>query len=167
MRTMYLKPGWKRIDQAALGLIYGAILVLSMLMALQEARTKPHRPAILLFGSVLAVTLAKAFSEVLAHAIETHERILTRRAWRAAWRHSRATLAVAIVPTLFLVGAGAGWMDFALAVAASQVYCVGVLVVMGARVGWAIHPKSWLPVGGAAFAGGIGSALAALKYALH
>lgn len=167
MRTLFFIPGWKRIDQAALGLIYGAILVLSMLMALQEAHTKPHRPAIVLFGSVLAVTLAKAFSEVLAHAVQTRERILRRRPWATAWQHAQATLAVAIVPTILLVGAARGWMAFALAVAVSQGYCVAVLVVVGARVGWAIHPNSWLPVGGAAFAGGIGSALAALKYALH
>lgn len=167
MRTFLSQPYWKLIDQAALGLIYGAILVLSMLMPLQEAHTKPHRPAIVLLGSVLAVTSAKAFSEVLSHAIETQERILTRRAWLAAWRHSQATVAVAIVPTLFLVGAAIGRMNFAFSVAVSQVFCVAVLVVMGARVGWAIQPNSWLPVGGAAFAGGIGSALAALKYALH
>lgn len=160
-------PNWKPIDQAALGLIYGAILVLSMLMALQEAHTKPHRPAVVLFGSVLAVTLAKAFSEVLAHAVQTHERILTRKAWSAAWQHSYPTLAVANLPTLLILAAGLGWMDFALAVALSQVFCVAILVVLGARVGWAINPNSWLPVGGAAFVGGIGSALAALKYALH
>ncbi len=167
MYPLFLKPGWKRIDQAALGLIYGAILVLSMLMAFEEAHTKPHRPAIVLFGSVAAVTLAKAFSEVLAQGVQTQERILTRKAWTAAWQHSQATLAVAIVPTLFLVGFGLGRMDFAIAVAVSQVFCVAILVVLGARVGWAIHPKSWLPLGGAVCAGGIGSALAALKYALH
>jgi hypothetical protein len=162
-----LHPGWKPIDQAALGLIYGAILVLSMLMALQETHTRPHRPAIVLFGSVLAMTLAKAFSEVLAHSVQTHEKVLTRRSWAAAWQHSHPTLTVANLPTLLIPTAGLGWMDFAHAVALSQIFCVAILVVLGARVGWAINPNSWLPVGGAAFVGGIGSALAALKYALH
>ncbi len=162
-----LHPDWKPIDEAALGLIYGAILVLSLLMALEETADAPFRPAIILFGSVLAVTLAKAFSELLAHALQTCERILTPKAWAAAWAGSRATLAVANLPTLVILVAGVGLIDLSSAVAVSQLYCVAILVVLGARVGWAINPKSWLPVGGAAFAGGTGSALAALKYAIH
>lgn len=158
---------WRPIDQAAIGLIYGAILVLSMLMALEETQAAAFRPAIVLFGSVLAVTLAKAFSELLAHAIQTRERLLTRKALAAAWQASHPTLTVANLPTLVMVAAGLGWVDFALAVALSQVFCVIVLAVLGARMGWVINPGSWLPLGGAAFAGGIGSALAALKHAIH
>lgn len=160
-------PNWKPIDQAAVGLIYGAILVLSLLMALEEAAGAPLRPAIVLFGSVVAVTLAKAFSELLAHAIQSHERILTPRAWVVAWRGSHSTLIVANLPTLVIVAAGLGWIDFSSAVAVSQAFCVSILVILGARVGWAINPTSWLPFGGAAFAGGIGSALAAMKHAIH
>lgn len=162
-----LHPDWKPIDEAAIGLIYGAIMVQSLLMALEETADAPFRPAIVLFGSVLAVTLAKAFSELLAHALQTRERILTPKAWVAAWRSAKPTLAVANLPTLAILLAGVGWIDFSSAVAVSQVYCVAILVVLGARVGWAINPKSWLPVGGAAFAGGTGSALAALKYMVH
>jgi hypothetical protein len=33
---------------------------------------------------------------------------MTRGAWRTAWRHSSPTLAVANLPTLFLVCAGIG-----------------------------------------------------------
>lgn len=162
-----LHPDWKPIDLAAPGLIYGAILVLSMLMALEETQGTPFRPAIILFGSVLAVTLAKAFSELLAHGIHTHERILTRRAWRAAWEKSHLPLTVAYLPTVLVLASGLGWMDFPVAAAVSQALCVVLLAVLGARVGWSINPRSWLPLGGAAFAGGIGSALAALKYAIH
>ncbi|MEA5523351.1 hypothetical protein [Limnoraphis robusta] len=164
---LMLHPDWKPIDQAALGLIYGAILVLSLLMALEETADAPSRPAIVLFGSVLSVTMAKAFSELLAHALQTRERILTPKAWAAAWEGSRATLAVANLPTLAILVAGLGWIDFAVAVAVSRGFCVAVLVALAARVGWAINPKSWLPLGGAAVAGGTGSALAALKYLIH
>lgn len=162
-----LHPDWKPIDEAALGLIYGAILVLSLLMALEATADAPFRPAIVLFGSVLAITLAKAFAELLAHALQTRERILTRKAWAAAWGRSSATLTVANLPTLVILVAGLGWIDFSSAVVVSQGFCVAILVVLGARVGWAINPRSWLPVGGAAFAGGTGSALAALKYIIH
>jgi len=162
-----LQPDWKPIDLAAPGLIYGAILVLSMLMALDETQGTPFRPAIVLFGSVLAVTLAKAFSELLAHGIRTHERILTHKAWRTAWQTSHLPLTVAFPPALLVLAAGMGWMHFAVAMAVSQVLCVVILAVLGARVGWSINPRSWLPLGGAAFAGGVGSGLAALKYAMH
>lgn len=162
-----LQPDWNRIDQAALGLIYGSITVLSLLLALEEAPATPHRPAIVLFGSVFAVTLAKVFSEVLAHAVQTHERILTRTAWTTALRGTRPILAVANMPTIVILAAGFGWISFAFAVSLSQVFCVVVLVLLGIRIGWAIHPKSWLPLGGAIFVGGIGSALAALKFVIH
>lgn len=162
-----LRPDWKPIDESAVGIIYGSILVLSLLMALDETARATSRPAVFLFGSVLAVTLARAFAELLAGAIRTGERILTRRAWMAAWRQSHPTLTVANLPTLVMFTAGVGWLDFSVAVAVSQAFCIALLVVLGARVGWSIRPGTWLPLGGAAFAGAVGSALAALKYAIH
>ncbi len=93
--------------------------------------------------------------------------VLTRQAWATAWRHSYTTLGVANLPTAIVLAAGLGWIDFDVAVALAQVFCVTILVILGARVGWAIRPRSWLPAGGAVFVGGIGSALAALKYAIH
>lgn len=169
MKTHLLKlhPDWELIDQAAVGLIYGSVLVLSLLLALEEKAAAPFRPALVLFGSVLAVTLARAFAELLAGALQTRQRILTRAALTAAWHRSHPTLSVANVPTLAILAAGLDLVDFSLAVAVSQLYCVAVLGVLGARVGLAISPNSWLPLGGAAFAGGIGSALAVLKYAIH
>lgn len=165
--NLNLHPDWKPIDQMALGLIYGGILVLSLLMALEESAGAPFRPAIVLFGSVFAITLAKAFSELLAHAIQTHERILTRQALALAWHRPYATLATANLPTLIMLAVGLGWVDLTTAIVVSQIFCVAILITMGARAGWAIRPRSWLPLGGAIFAGGIGSALAVLKYAIH
>lgn len=162
-----LHPDWKPIDEAAVGLMYGAILVLSLLMALEESSETPFRPAIVLFGSMLAVTFARAFSELVAHGIHTRERILRLRSWSVTWRRCRPVLSVAYLPMPLILAAGLGWIDFAVAVAVSQAFCVGILAVLGARVGWAINPGSWLPLGGAAFVGGIGSGLAALKYAVH
>ena len=168
---MPLHPGlhhdWRPIDQAAMGLIYGAVLVLSLLMALEETPDAAFRPAIVLFGSVVAVTLAKLFSELLAHAIQTHARVLTATNWVAAWRHAHPTLSVANLPTLAILASGLGWIEFSVAVAVSQVFCVAILVVLGARVGWSVSPGSWLPYWGAVCAGGIGSALAGLKHAIH
>ncbi|HAJ45637.1 MAG TPA: hypothetical protein DCL54_03535, partial [Alphaproteobacteria bacterium] len=62
------------------GLIYGAILVLSILMALDLQPDAPFKPAIILFGSVLAMTLARALAALLSHAAETGERIMNAAA---------------------------------------------------------------------------------------
>jgi hypothetical protein len=85
----------------------------------------------------------------------------------AAWAHSHATLLVANVPTAIFVAAGFEWLEIATATAAAQAFCVLVLVVLGARVGWVINHSWWLPIGGALFAGGVGVGLAAMKYAIH
>ena len=158
---------WGPVHRASFGLIYGAILVLSLLMAMDAGRDGPFEAASVLFGSVLAVTLAKIFAEVLSHGMETGERILTRRAFGAAWSHSHSTLLVANVPTAIFVVAGFGWLDVATATAIAQVFCVSVLVLLGARVGWVINHSWWLPIAGALFAGSVGVGLAAMKYAIH
>ncbi|QFU08622.1 hypothetical protein PARPLA_03218 [Rhodobacteraceae bacterium THAF1] len=158
---------WGPVQRASFGLIYGAILVLSLLMAMDEVRDGAFEAALVLFGSVLAVTLAKIFAEVLSHAMETGERILTAKAFRTAWRHSHPTLLVANVPTAIFAVAGLDWLDVSTATALSQAFCILVLVVLGARVGWVINHSWWLPIGGAAFAGSVGVGLAAMKYAIH
>jgi hypothetical protein len=159
--------GWQPMERAAFGLIYGAIVVLSLLMALDHQTQSPVAMAIVLFGSVLAISLAKMFAELLSHAIETGERILTRRALGSAWRHVHPTLSVANVPAALFLGAGMGWISVHSVVTMSQVYCILILLVLGARVGWAIGHGPWLSLGGALFAGALGTALAAIKYALH
>jgi len=158
---------WGPVHRASFGLIYGSILVLSLLMAMDEVRDGPFEAALVVFGSVLAVTLAKIFAEVLSHSMETGERILTRKAFGAAWSHSHSTLLVANVPTGFFVVSGLGWLSVETATGLAQLFCVFVLVVLGARVGWVINHSWWLPIAGALFAGSVGVGLAAMKYAIH
>jgi hypothetical protein len=135
-------------------------------MAMGDHPEAPFETAAILFGSVFAVTLAKAFAELLAHALDTGER-MTRAAWRAAWRYSAPTLAVANLPTLLFLAAGLGWVTVETVGALSQVICVGVLMAVGARVGWVLDQRAWPTLGGALFAGGIGLALALVKYVIH
>lgn len=158
---------WGPVHRASFGLIYGSILVLSLLMAMDEVRDGPFEAALVLFGSVLAVTLAKIFAEVLSHSMETGERILTAKAFGTAWQHSHSTLLVANVPTAIFVVAGLGWLSVETATGLAQLFCIFVLVALGARVGWVINHSWWLPIGGALFTGSVGFALALLKYAIH
>jgi hypothetical protein len=155
------------VQRASFGLIYGSILVLSVLMAMDEVRDGPFEAALVLFGSVFAVTLAKIFAEVLSHSMETGERVLTAKAFGTAWGHSHSTLTVANVPTAIFLMSGLGWLSVETATALAQGFCIVLLVVLGARVGWVINHSWWLPIGGALFAGSVGFGLAALKYAIH
>jgi hypothetical protein len=158
--------GWQRIDGAASGIVYGAIMVLSILMAMGDHPEQPLQTAVVLFGSVAAIALAKAFAELLSHALATRER-LTVSGWRTAWRHSYPTLAVANLPTLLFLAAAAGWIGAELAVLLSQGLCVALLTVLGVRIGWVIDRRVAPAILGGAFAGGIGVALAVMKVLIH
>jgi hypothetical protein len=157
---------WSQVEKASFGLIYGAILVLSILMALNLQPDAPLKPAIILFGSVLAMTLARALAALLSHAAETGERIMNAAAFRAAWRGSHSILAVANLPTALFIAAGFGWLTAEAALSISQVYCILILGTLGARVGWIVRGGHWYPLLGAVSAGGVGFFLAAMKYAM-
>lgn len=158
---------WQTLEREAFGLIYGAIIVLSLLMALSPEPVAPFKPAAVLFGSVLAMTLARALAALIAHSIETGERMLRFPAMREAWRGSHPILFVAHFPTALFLASGLGWLSLEMAMVLSQLFCILILVIFGARVGWVISHGAGLPVLGALFAGGLGSALALLKYVIQ
>ncbi|SDI91841.1 hypothetical protein [Aliiruegeria lutimaris] len=157
---------WSRFDHSAFGIVYGAIMVLAILMAMGEHPGAPFETAAVLFGSVLAITLAKAFAEFLGGALGSGQR-MERATWRSAWQHSYPTLTVANVPTLLFCGAGLGWIDADFALIAAQVFAVALLTLIGARAGWVLDRTVISTVLGAAFAAGVGLALAVLKVLIH
>jgi hypothetical protein len=57
-------------------------------------------------------------------------------------------------------------MPTMLAITLSHAFCIAILVVLGARVGWAISRDMWHPILGAMGARTIGVALAAMNYAI-
>ncbi|PWJ20762.1 hypothetical protein [Jannaschia seohaensis] len=158
--------GWQRIDKAAFGIIYGAIMVLSILLAQGRHPAPPLETAVVLFGSVLAITLAKAFAEFLSQALDKRVR-MTRGSWRAAWQHSTSTLAVANVPTALFLAAWQGWIGAEIALVWSQLLCVILLAGLGARAGWVLDSRVMPAILGAVFAGGIGVLLAIVKHVIH
>lgn len=160
------QTGWRRIDKAAFGIIYGAVMVLSILLAQGSHPAPPLETAIVLFGSVLAITLAKAFAEFLGHSLEARER-MTRQSWRAAWQHSTPTLAVANVPALLFLAAWQGWISTDTALLLSQFLCVALLAALGARAGWVLDRRAGPAILGALFVGGVGALLALVKYIIH
>lgn len=165
--AIHTHPSWQLVHRTSFGLIYGSILVLSLLMALDPVNDGPAKSAIVLFGSVLAVTLAKIFAEIVSHSMDTQERIFSRKSFLTAWQHSYSTLIVVNVPTALFIAAGLGWIAVATATSLAQLFCVLVLTLLGARVGWVINHSLWLPIAGALFTGSVGIGLAAMKYAIH
>ena len=157
---------WRRIHNATFGIVYGAITVLSILMATDHEVENPLQIAVVLFGSVLAITLAKAFAGFLANALETGER-LTRSDWREAWVHSAPTLAAANLPTVLFIASGIGVVSPQDALLTSQAVCVALLATIGARLGWVVGGRVSQSVAGAVFSGGIGLTLAVLKHLIH
>lgn len=158
--------GWERLDKAAFGIIYGAIMVLSTLLAQGSHPAPPLETAVVLFGSVFAITLAKAFAELLSHALDTRER-LTRRSFYSAWHHSAPTLAVANVPTALFLAAWRDWIGADTALVLSQILCVALLAVLGARAGWVLDRRVIPSILGAVFAGGVGLLLSIVKHVIH
>ncbi|MCK0103652.1 hypothetical protein [Pseudohalocynthiibacter sp. F2068] len=158
--------GWQRLDKAAFGIIYGAIMVLSILLAQGGHPAPPLETAVVLFGSVLAITLAKAFAELLSHALDTRER-MSRGSWHAAWHHSTPTLAVANAPTVLFLAAWQEWIGIDAALLLSQVLCVTLLALLGGRAGWVLDRRLVPALLGAVFAGGVGLLLAIVKHVIH
>lgn len=158
---------WRTVEKEAQGLIYGAILVLSLLMAIEADAGRPFRPALILLGSVLAMALARALAALISHSLDTAERMLRVTALRSAWKGSHPVLFAALLPSGLMLVSGYGWLSLEAAILASQLYCILVLLMFGARVGWVIGHGPLLPVAGALFAGGFGALLAIMKYLLH
>jgi hypothetical protein len=160
------KAFWGLVDEAAFALIYGAVMVLSILMAIEAPPEQPFRTAIALFGSVFAIVLAHTFAEFLAYGIKTGNR-LSGVVWQRAWRRSRASLIAANIPALCFVAASLGWLTVEGAVLFAQGYCVGLLLFIGARAGWVIQRRALLAILSAMFVGGVGATLALLKFLIQ
>jgi hypothetical protein len=160
------KGAWHRLDAAAFGLLYGTIASLSVLMTMEAHPDHPLRMALALFGSVLAITLAKAFAEVMAGGLNSmHE--AGPVSFVAAWRHARPTLVAANGPTLLLAAAGIGLLPSELAITLAQVFGIAVLAILGGRVGWVARGTLRAVVLAGLFTGAIGLALSVMKYLLH
>lgn len=160
------ETGLERLDRAALGIIYGAIMVLSVLMAVGDHAEIPFETAAVLFGSTLAVALAKAFSELMSRALDTGERV-GGASIRYAWMHAKPTLVTANISTALFLAAGFGFLSTELALYLSQTSCVVFLLALGARVGWVLDRAVLSAVLGALFAGGVGLLLAGMKFLIH
>ena len=156
----------KTIDDAAFGVIYGAITVMGVLAATSPDHLDPTHMAITLFATVLAVTLTKAYAD-LASSVLKSQTPANRTQMQAAWAHSRTTLLAANGPTLALLLAAAEFYSTDIGLILAQIVAIALLVFYGARIGWRLKHRFGPMILGGVFTGAIGLCLAFLKAALH
>lgn len=157
---------WARVDASAFGMIYGSVTALGLLMAMEAHPDSPLMAAIVLFGTVLAISMAKAFADIMSTAIDAGQRI-SRKQLAESWHHSRDTLVAANLPTHFFLASVFELWPVTTAVSLSQIYCIVLLMLVGARVGWRADGRVLSGVLGAVVAGAVGVALAVMKFVIH
>ncbi|WP_341864237.1 hypothetical protein [Gymnodinialimonas sp. 57CJ19] len=155
-----------RIEHNAHGVIYGSITVLALLLAMGHSHDGPIQTAGILFGSIFAIVLAETFAKISSDAVASR-RVFGWAEVRLGWQHSRPTLIAANVPTLLVAGAATGIYGFDVGVGLAEVAAIAMLFVYGYSIGLVIYQRVVPGLLHAAFTGGIGSALAAVKYLLH
>lgn len=155
-----------RIERNAFGVIYGSITVLALLMSVPHTAEEPIKTAFILFGSVLAITMAKAFAQVSSDSVNKRQQ-LSMHEVRHAWSHSAPTLLAANIPTLLITGSASGFYTFATSIWLAQIAAIGLLAIYGYSIGWVIYGRRIPGLLHAAFTSGIGIALALMKFIIH
>ena len=156
----------RRIDEAAFGVVHGSITVMAFLMAMHRPIEDPGKQALLLFGTVAAVAVAKAYAEICERALKSGK----PADWadiHAAWTHSQTVLLAANGPAVAFAMAWAEAFDAATAFAIAQILVLGVLIYFGARIGWRVGRTVPSVLVGAGITGGLGLAISLMKYAIH
>jgi hypothetical protein len=146
--------------------IYGSIIGLALVVALEAHPPPPGAVIATLVGSAIAVALAELYSELVGLQVRGHG-----RAGRAERRHLRADIAAVTVgvafPTVFFILAAAGVFDDGTAFTVAKwsgLGLIGVYGCVGARVSGASLPASLLQGSAVAL---IGAFLIALKALVH
>jgi hypothetical protein len=162
-------PGWIEAhleSRDVAHVIYGAIIGLALVVALQTHPPTAGETAAVLFGTALAVGLAELYSEIVAAEARTRHPV-PRDEIRARAVHALAVVFGAGFPAVFFVLAAVGVFDVQLAFTLSKWTGLGLICGYGflaARMTGAGIMGALLH---AAAVGAIGGFLIALKSLLH
>jgi hypothetical protein len=147
-------------------IIYGAIIGLALVVALEAHPPTALETAAALVGTALAVGLAELYSELVGAEVRTR-RSIHRPQLKASAREAAAVTFGAAFPAVFFLLAAAGTIDLDLAFTLSKWIGLGLICAYG----FAAARLSGSRIGGAivhaAAVGAIGGALIALKSLLH
>lgn len=156
----------RQIDEAAFGVVYGSITVMALLIGLHAPIEDPGRQALLLFGSVFVVAVAKAYAEICERMLQSGN-AATWADVSAVWSHSRTVLLAGNGPTLAFVLAALGLFSADTALVAAQILAIGLLSWFGGRIGLRVRGTILAMFLGAAVTGGLGLIVTTLKVVLH
>jgi hypothetical protein len=146
--------------------LYGTIVGLALVIALQEHPEPPGTVAALIAGTAVAVALAKLYTDALSAAARAHEP-LGRGPRREIGGRALAVLVGAGFPAVYFAAAAAGLISEHLAFQLSKwsgAILVSAYGYLAARLAGYAIARSIL---GAVAVGAIGAALILFKAALH
>lgn len=146
--------------------VYGAILVLALLLALQQHPPGPWNAAVLVGGTLLAVLAAETYADILGMEVD-QGRPATREERQAKWRELGVVMVAAEGPVLVFVLAGLGVLDEDLAFRLAVWITIGVLFTEGFLARWLAGRSLLASLTSACVVGGIGVGLAVLKHLAH
>lgn len=154
------------LKEAAFGVVYGSITVLALLMATHRPIEEPWRHALMLFLSVFAVAVAKAYAEICERALRSGS-ATTLEDVRAVWRHSQTVLISANGPSIAFALAAAGVFSGDTAYTIAQVLALGLLAFFGAKIGWRVQGGVLGALLGVSVTSGIAVLVSLLKLVTH
>jgi len=156
----------RQIDEAAFGVVYGSITVMALLMTVHPPIEDPGRKAVLLFGTVFVVAVAKAYAEMCERML-TSGNAATWSDIKAVWKHSQTVLLAGNGPTVAFLLSALGLLSAETALRVAQLLALGLLGWFGGRIGWRVRGSVPSMMIGAVLTGGIGLLITALKVLLH
>ena len=155
-----------RLAATARHAVYGSVIVLAVMIALDDTSVRPGEAAASVIGAALATVLAELYADYLAGMIEAG-RAPHGAELRESFRNAAVGLCAAILPVIFFILAGLGVMDTSTAFDAAVwtgVGVVGFYAFVANRLGGMAIPRSLFA--GFAFTV-LGTVLVLLKALVH
>ncbi len=146
--------------------VYGTIVVLALLLAVQPHSPGPLPAAALVVGTLLAILGAEAYSEILGAEVELRRR-LDRDERVERYRELGLMFAAAVWPVAFLLLAAVGVLEEDTAFGLGIWLSVAMLFAYGFLARRLSHGSVFSAVVSAAVLGLIGLLLAAFKSVMH
>jgi hypothetical protein len=146
--------------------VYGSILVLALLLALQKHPPSPYNAALLVAGTLFAVLAAETYADLLGLEID-QGRPPTPEERRDKFRELGVMTVAAEGPVVVFVLAGLDVIDDDLAFRLAVWVTIGVLFLTGFLARWFAGRSLLSSLASGCVIGGIGVALAVLKHFAH
>lgn len=146
--------------------IYGMITSLAVILIMESHLSNYWDASLTLFGSVLVVTLAKAYSDTIAEVI-TQKRKLELSELRIVWYHAAPILISANIPTLIILLSGSGLYSVPTALYVSKIFIYILLFLYGIVVGQLMHESRLRIIFTGFMTSGIGLLISFIKIFFH